>query len=730
MPNGDPGAVYTIIWTTTPWTLPASLAVAFNPEIEYVALSVFSDVYIVAADLVEQVKSACNFASSDQVRVVARFPGSKLDRTTFAHPFLDREILGVNADYVTTEQGTGAVHTAPAHGPDDFATGKKYDLPLTCNVDAQGKLRNYDGQPYDGLFITKANPIIKELLRERRALMGEFDLHHSYPHCWRCHKPLIFRATEQWFIGIETPVLSPKEGTAQTTFRQRALDEIANVTWDPAWGEERISNMIATRPDWCISRQRIWGVPIAVFLCERCHEPLNDEAINKSIVELFVKDGADAWYVDEAEALLPSGTACKSCGGVKFRKEMDILDVWFESGASWHAVLDAEPELHWPADLYTEGGDQHRGWVHRSLLSSVGIKDAAPYKMVATSGWTLDEQGRAFSKSLGNGVDPVDVANRLGGEIIRLWVASVDFREDVAASENLMQRVSENYRKLRNTLRFLLSNLSDFEPNVDAVAWDAMQPLDQYILARTAELDVVIRKAYDGFEFHRAYQALNEYISADLSSLYMDVVKDRLYTFAPKSAERRSAQTAMWRIVEALTRLIAPILSFTAEEVWQYLPKMEGREESVHLALFPEVAEIVPGSVASVENDWAKLLGVRQSVMVELERMRANKEIGKGLDASVKILVSEGSALATVLMKYESSLPEFFNVSQASVQAVAETKNADVAVAEVQVAEGAKCARCWRVVPDVGVDTRWSEVCGRCAEALEAIGFPATGEVL
>jgi isoleucyl-tRNA synthetase len=720
--------IYAIIWTTTPWTLPASVAIAFNPDVDYVFMQIqehdgTSNIYIVAEELAESVRQACKIHVWGEIY---RFKGSELNLAKFQHPFLDREVLGANADYVTTEQGTGAVHTAPAHGPDDFATGKRYELPLTCNVDAQGKLRNYDGMPFDGMFITKANPVIKDLLRERGALMGEHDLHHSYPHCWRCHKPLIFRATEQWFIGMETPVLSPKEGMAQTMFRQRALDEIATVTWDPAWGQERISNMIATRPDWCISRQRIWGVPIAVFLCERCHEPLNDEAINKSVVELFKTDGADAWYAKSAEELLPAGTACKSCGAVmQFRKEMDILDVWFESGASWHAVLDAEPELHWPADLYTEGGDQHRGWFHSSLLSSVGIKDAAPYKYVATSGWCLDEQGRAFSKSLGNGVDPVDVANRLGGEIIRLWVASVDFREDVAASENLMQRVSENYRKLRNTLRFLLSNLSDFEPGVDAVEWDAMQPLDQYILARTAELNFAIRKAYEGFEFHRAYQALNEYVSADLSSVYMDVVKDRLYTFAPKSTERRSAQTAMWRIVEALTRLIAPILSFTAEEVWQYLPTVEGREESVHLALFPEVAEIVPWSVASIENDWAKLLGVRQSVMVELERMRANKEIGKGLDASVKILVSEGSALANVLMKYESSLPEFFNVSQASVQAVAETKNADAAAAEVQVADGAKCARCWRVVPDVGVDGRWSEVCSRCAEALDAIGFEA-----
>ena len=725
--------VWTIIWTTTPWTLPASMAVAFGPEVEYVALEDGDDVYIVAEALVEQVREACTLLGHlKHAKVIATFPGTKLDRVTFAHPFLDREILGVNAEYVTTEQGTGAVHTAPSHGPDDFATGVKYELPLTCNVDAQGKLRNYDGQPFDGLFVSKANPIIKQLLQERGALMGEFDLNHSYPHCWRCHKPLIFRATEQWFIGMETPVLSPKSpptsqnrdvGHPDTTFRERALEEISRVVWDPAWGEERISNMIATRPDWCISRQRIWGVPIAVFLCEKCHEPLNDEAINASVVELFARDGADAWYSKTVAELLPAGTKCPDCGGTEFRKEMDILDVWFESGASWHAVLDVEPELHWPADLYTEGGDQHRGWFHSSLLSSVGIRDAAPYRMVATSGWTLDEQGRAFSKSLGNGVDPVDIADRLGAEIVRLWVASVDFREDVAASENLMQRVSENYRKLRNTLRFLLSNLSDFDPAEDAIAWDGMQPLDQYILARTAELDAAVRKAYDEFEFHRAYQALNEFTNSDLSALYLDVVKDRLYTFAPQSHERRSAQTAMWRIVEAMTRLIAPILSFTAEEVWEHLPKVEGRAESVHVALFPAVLEIVPGTVKDIEADWEKLLEAREAVMTQLEALRVSKDIGKGLDASIRVLATEGSELGLILSKYELALPEFFNVSQVTVQMVASTPDAAALAVEVSVAGGAKCARCWRVVPDVGEDPRWPEVCARCAGALEAIGF-------
>jgi isoleucyl-tRNA synthetase len=726
--------VYTIIWTTTPWTMPASRAVAFNPEIQYAALLNGHDVYIVANDLVDQVKAACELEGGlRNAVVIATLPGSSLDRATFQHPFLDREILGVNADYVTTEQGTGAVHTAPAHGPDDFYTGQRYGLPLTCDVDANGKLRN--GLPeYDGLSVQKANAPITELLRSKGALMGQHALEHKYPHCWRCHKPLIFRATEQWFIGMETP-MAKTEGEGMTTFRERALVEIAKVTWDPAWGEERISNMIATRPDWCISRQRIWGVPIAVFLCEACHEPLNDAAINASVVALFMRDGADAWYSRDVASLLPAGTACARCGSVmNFRKEMDILDVWFESGASWNAVLEVEPELHWPADLYTEGGDQHRGWFHSSLLSSVGIRGEAPYRMVATSGWTLDEQGRAFSKSLGNGVDPVDVANRLGGEIIRLWVASVDFREDVAASEGLMQRVSENYRKLRNTLRFLLSNLDEFEPARDAVEWGAMQPLDQYILARTAELDAKVRAAYESFEFHRAYQALNEYINTDLSALYADVVKDRLYTLAPRSVERRSAQTAMWRICEALTRLIAPILSFTADEVWQHLPKVDDRPSSVHLALFPDVAEIVPGAVGGIEADWESLLAVRSLVMVELEAMRSAKTIGKSLEAAVEIVATEGSREAEVLMRHESSLAEFFNVSQASVQVVGASKDAAALLVRSSIANGAKCGRCWRVLADVGSDERWPTVCARCASALDQIGYapmhsqPVSGE--
>jgi isoleucyl-tRNA synthetase len=406
--------VSTIIWTTTPWTLPASLAVAFHPDFEYVALEQDGQVYIVAEALAGATKAACGL---ERAHEVARFPGARMERVTFAHPFLDRSILGVTATYVTTDQGTGAVHTAPAHGVDDFATGARYGLSQLNDVDDGGHIRN--GLPeYDGMFVFKANAPIMALLAERGALMARQEIHHSYPHCWRCHRPVIFRATEQWFINMETP-MALADGSV-TTFRRRALEEIDRVKWDPGWGKERITNMVSTRPDWCISRQRIWGVPIAVLLCVQCGRPLNDPAVNQRIVDLFAKEGADAWYVRDAGEMLSPGTSCSSCGTGGFKKEMDILDVWFESGASQAAVLGHEKDLPWPADLYIEGGDQHRGWFQSSLLCAVGTRDAAPYRMAATCGWTLDEQGRAMSKSLGNGVDPVDIAERLGAEIVRL----------------------------------------------------------------------------------------------------------------------------------------------------------------------------------------------------------------------------------------------------------------------------------------------------------------------
>jgi isoleucyl-tRNA synthetase len=737
--------VWTIIWTTTPWTLPASLAVAFHPDFDYVALEFGGNVYIVAESLANAVREACSLEGAKEI---ARFKGSRLERVTFQHPFLNRSILGVNSDYVTADTGTGAVHTAPAHGADDFYTGARYGLDQTCTVDNEGRLRN--GLPeFEGKTVFEANPFIIEVLKSRHALMASSEIYHSYPHCWRCHNPVIFRATEQWFIGLETP-LKNADGTS-TTFRQRALDEIKRVKWDPSWGEERISNMIATRPDWCISRQRIWGVPIAVFLCNKCHTPLNDPAINKSIVSLFHKEGAEAWHKYSAEELLPAGITCAHCGNKQsdkalpaFRKEMDILDVWFDSGISWHAVLETDPELRWPADLYIEGADQHRGWFHSSLLCSVAIKNAAPYKNVATVGWTLDEQGRAFSKSLGNGVDPVDIADRLGAEIVRLWTASVDFREDVAASENLMQRAAENYRKLRNTFKFLLGNLAGFDPAQHAVAYDDLLPLDRYMLARTRELTEKVLAWYEQFEFHRVYHAVNEFTIVDLSALYLDVLKDRMYTFAPSSIERRSAQTVIWKITEALIRLVAPILTFTAEEVWSYLPQIEGREPSVHLALFPEPDKIAAKDDALL-TDWENLLSLRDEVNIALEAQRKAGKIGKALESKVRIEVLPTGEAWRLLRKYERSLKELLNVSQVEIDDEAGHRAGAVPISDSNLinqklvnplvfpADGTKCERCWNYYADGGpLHVRqygpWPNVCGRCAEALNNMGYASLQE--
>lgn len=710
--------VATVIWTTTPWTLPASLAVAFHPDFEYVALETGDGwVYLVAESLAQSVADICGWTS---MKVLARIPGRRLEYSTFQHPFLDRSILGVLADYVTADQGTGAVHTAPSHGADDFYTGARYGLDQTCNVDEAGRLRH--GLPeYEGQKVFAANESILHLLQERGALLARVDIHHSYPHCWRCHNPVIFRATEQWFIRMETPMRN-QDGSA-TTFRERALDEIKNVRWDPAWGQERISNMIASRPDWCISRQRIWGVPIAVFLCRKCSRPLRNPAVFRRVVELFEQEGAEAWHSHSAEEILPAGVACATpgCGGQSFQKEMDILDVWFESGVSWAAVLGEKAGfgLPWPADLYLEGGDQHRGWFHTSLLCSVGVKNAAPYRRVATCGWTLDDQGRALSKSRGNDIGPDEVADQLGADIVRLWVASVDFREDVVATIPLMKRLAEDiYRKLRNTFRFLLGNLADFDPATDAVPFDRLLPFDQYMLARTAELNGKILRWYDQMEFHRVYHAINEFCTADLSATYLDLLKDRVYTFAPNNPARRSAQTAIWRIAEALVRLIAPYLSFTADEVWKYLPAVEGREPSVHLALFPRSEDLAPGNPAGLLADWAQLLAVRDEVLKSLEEARKEKLIGKALEAKVRLQAP--AVLQPLLRKYESSLKEIFNVSQVEL-ADAPHQAAGVHVTTLP-ADGAKCQRCWNYSTRVGENEQWPMVCERCVAALEAIG--------
>jgi len=727
--------VSTIIWTTTPWTLPASMAVAFHPDFEYVALEATTGgpccpqtaVYIVAAELASQVIANCKF---DEAKEIARFKGSVLERSTFQHPFLDRSILGVLATYVTADTGTGAVHTAPSHGADDFYTGVRYELDNTCRVDAGGHIHvdpeawhQTTPPAFEGKKVWAANPIIMAMLEESGALLGSADIEHSYPHCWRCHKPVIFRATEQWFIGMETPV--KRQDGSQTTFRQLAIEEIDKVVWDPAWGKERITNMIATRPDWCISRQRIWGVPIAVFMCQGCNQPIIDPALNRSIIDLVEREGVESWHTTDTAAILSAGATCAHCGGKEFRKETDILDVWFDSGTSWFAVAESDPELK-PAYtafqskdgtecLYFEGGDQHRGWFHSSLLTSVALRGHAPYSHVSTSGWTLDEQGRAMSKSLGNGVDPVDVANRMGGEIVRLWVASVDFREDVAASENLMKRCSEIYRKLRNTFRFLLGNLNGFDPVRDRVPEAELLPLDRYMLARTRELTEKILGWYEAFEFHRIYHAVNEFAIVDLSSFYLDVLKDRMYTFAPSSQARRSAQTVLWQIAEALVRLIAPILSFTADEIWEYLPPVEGREASVHLALFPKPEEIFSEDPTALLDEWKQIFSVRDLALQELEGARQAKHIGKGLEAELEIAAS-GDLLA-LLRRHAEGLKEIVNVSRVTV-----VEGGDLQVTALP-ATGTKCARCWNFMPVVADYGIWNNVCTRCHSALTEMGI-------
>ena len=705
-PNLAGRDVYGLIWTTTPWTMPANMAIAYNPKYEYVAANVAGAVYVVAADLLNVTAEKCGWSD---YQVVARFPGTNLDRVTFRHPFLERDSLGILADHVTLEQGTGAVHTAPGHGQEDYVSGRQYGIETYCPVDASGRFFHATGaagrlpDAIIGKTVWEANPIVIEILKSAGALLALERLAHSYPHCWRCHNPVIFRATEQWFIGME-----------RNDFRKHALESVHQVRWKPVWGEERIGNMIATRPDWCISRQRVWGVPIIVFYCEACREPVTDRAILDGIVDLFRTHpaGADVWYERTAAELLP-GYRCE-CGGTEFSKETDILDVWFDSGSSHLAVLNERFGLPWPADMYLEGGDQYRGWFHSSLLVGTGLKGSAPYRECALNGWVLDGEGKAMHKSLGNSIEPEEVIKRHGAEILRLWSASVDFSEDVRMSETIQTRLVDAYRKLRNTFRYLLGNLDQFDPEKDAVPVNELTELDQWILLRAEDLVARCRSWYDNFEFHKVYHTVYAFATVDLSAVYFDVLKDRLYTSAARSKSRRRAQTALYRMLDALVRLVAPIMAFTAEEVWTHM----GRSGSVHTAYFPEPADLTAGLDESARKraaNWDRLMDVRGSVLKSLETARNEKLIGAPLEARVRL--SANGDLYPLLEQYADQLPGLFIVSQVQLD---QADAPDLGV-RIERAAGDKCERCWKYTTDVGSSSDYPTICGSCAEAIDEI---------
>ncbi len=700
--------VSVLIWTTTPWTIPANLAISFNPKFDYVAVDTPQGVTIVAEGLLPQVADLLGWDRT----VLARFPGTKLERAVFRHPFIERDSLGLLGDHVTLEQGTGAVHTAPGHGQEDFVVCQRYGIPVYCPVDASGRIFDAEGAPGGlpaellGKTVWEINPIVIRLLDQHGALASQARFEHSYPHCWRCHNPVIFRATEQWFIGMD------REG-----LRTNALEAIKTVKWFPAWGEERMSNMIAMRPDWCISRQRVWGVPIIVFYCEACSEPFTDKAVLEGVVAQFREHTADVWYTKSAAELMGDGNhACARCGHRSFRKESDILDVWFDSGSSHLAVLTPENHLPWPSDMYLEGGDQYRGWFHSSLLIGVGLKGQSPYRECATHGWTLDAQGRAMSKSIGNIIEPETIVSKKGADILRLWVASVDFSEDVRMSEVILDRLSEAYRKLRNTFRYFLGNLGAFDPARDSVPIEELESVDAWILSRAAELVERCLEWYQQYAFHKVYRAVYDFSTTDLSALYFDVVKDRLYTAGVRSASRRSAQTALYRLNLALVRLIAPLLSYTAEEVWRHMQAGIAGNESVHLAYFPEAAELIAGLTgAQLSNaaDWDALIPVRDHVLKTLDAARENKILGSALEAEVSL--SASGDLYSLLKKHEAELPAWFIVSQVSLtQAADETLNV-----QVERARGDKCERCWKFTLDVGSNPEFPTVCAACAEVLK-----------
>jgi len=698
---------YFVIWTTTPWTIPANVAICLHPDFTYVLADVEGQKLVVAKELLERFVQEIGGTGYS---IIKEFEGVDLEYIVCRHPIMDRDSLVILGDHVTLEAGTGCVHTAPGHGAEDFEVGRKYHLPVISPLDDRGVFTS-EGAQFQGLNTEEANKAVVKELDAKGVLLKLMFIHHQYPHCWRCKHPILFRATEQWFASIDG-------------FRQLALDEIDRVRWIPAWGRDRIYNMVHDRNDWCISRQRTWGVPIPIFYCAECgHEMINDATISH-IQDLFRKHGSQIWFAKEAEDLIPPGLKCDKCGAAVFRKETDIMDVWFDSGSSHVAVLETREGQCWPADLYLEGSDQHRGWFNSSLSTAVATRGKAPYKAVLTHGFVVDEQGRKMSKSLGNVVDPLKVIDQMGADVMRLWVASADYRSDLANSPNIMKQISEAYRKIRNTVRFLLSNLYDFDPDEDRVSYRELTELDKWAMHKLQKLIARVTGGYRNYEFHVVYHAVHKFCVVDMSAFYLDIVKDRAYTSVPKDLGRRAAQTVMYDIAHVLVRLITPILAFTSEEIWRFLPKPEGSPESVQMTKMPEVNQEYLAE--ALEAKWDRILHIREKVSKELEIARQDKVIGHSLNAEVDLF--PGSELFGFLKQFEAQLPMVFIVSKVHLhdpgdplpEKAKKVEDMDLAIT-VGAASGHKCERCWVYSDTVGQDEEHPALCSRCLAVVRQL---------
>ena len=706
--------LYVVIWTTTPWTLPANLAVALHPDFVYAAVGVGNEMWILAEDLVE---SVMNETGIEKYEIKATFSARGLENKKCRHPFMDRDSLFVLADYVTTEAGTGCVHTAPGHGTDDYQTGLRYGLEILSPLDDEG-VYTVDAGPYAGQRVPKVNSVISGDMASTGALIHESALQHSYPHCWRCKKPVMYRATPQWFISMENNQL-----------RNKALMAIKEVEWTPAWGMQRIYSMVEGRPDWCLSRQRSWGVPITVISCKACGEVIKSEALVEKIDELFKKEGADAWFSHGVEDFLEENTQCTKCGSSDFTKEEDILDVWFDSGVSHAAVCEEREELESPADLYLEGSDQHRGWFQSSLLTSTGTRGRAPFKGVLTHGYVVDGQGKKMSKSVGNVVAPEEVIEKYGAEILRLWVSSEDYRDDIKVSDEILKQVSDSYRKIRNTIRYMLGNLGDFDAENNSVAIEDLPELDRWALAKFEQFRLKVQNGYEKYEFHSIYQGMNYFCGTTMSSFYLDILKDRLYVSGTDSHLRRSAQTVLYTILDGLLRILSPIICFTAEEAWNHLHSVGPKEplsNGIFFKDFPTALNIA-GCDQQMMDKWEYLLKVRSEITKALEIARREKIIGHSLEAEV--LVKAEGDLASFLEEEWATVKEISIISELSKLTDSQTVNESLFESEemegfkikIQAAEGSKCERCWIRSTTVGENVSHPSLCDRCGEVVVAM---------